>query len=183
MRGMSPSRWAWERLGQSFTKPCEVEQHASFCQMSQAPRRHFSFFFYVSRSYRPQGDTDAGSSQPYPAQLASRVALWSVPGTFTMLEFPVDSRVHGHPRNRKTSPSLHRHGVASRQPRAHRQSTNGQARVECPIEELGYYPNTQARALVSRMKPDLRIDHLRHHESLFPEIVQVFEAIAAAASL
>ena|SRR5580693_4335827 len=41
-------------------------------------------------------------------------------------------------------------------------------RVWKAIEELGYYPNRQARALVSGRRPRFWIDRFRNHEPLFP---------------
>ena len=51
-------------------------------------------------------------------------------------------------------------------------------RVWNVIEELGYYPNTQARALVSGRSRILGLIISEITNPFFPEIVQVFERIA-----
>ncbi len=51
-------------------------------------------------------------------------------------------------------------------------------RVWKVVDELGYYPNTQARALVSGKKPNLRADRLRNHQPFLPGNRSVFERIA-----
>jgi LacI family transcriptional regulator len=52
-------------------------------------------------------------------------------------------------------------------------------RVWSTIEELGYYPNTQARALVSGRSRIFGIIISQITNPFFPELVQVFETIAA----
>ena len=51
-------------------------------------------------------------------------------------------------------------------------------RVWNVVEELGYYPNTQARALVSGRSRILGLIISEITNPFFPEIVQVFERIA-----
>src|ERR1700674_4045626 len=51
-------------------------------------------------------------------------------------------------------------------------------RVWSVIEELGYYPNTQARALVSGRSRIFGLIVSEIINPFFPEIVQVFETIA-----
>jgi LacI family transcriptional regulator len=48
------------------------------------------------------------------------------------------------------------------------------------IEEVGYLPNTQARALVSGRSRMLGPHRFRDHQSIFPELVQEFENLAVA---
>src|SRR3954462_6668209 len=52
-------------------------------------------------------------------------------------------------------------------------------RVWNVIDELGYYPNTQARALVSGRSRIFGLIISDIANPLFPEIVQVFERLAA----
>src|SRR4030088_1364910 len=51
-------------------------------------------------------------------------------------------------------------------------------RVWAVVEELGYYPNTQARALVSGRSRIFGLIVSEMTNPFFPEIVQVFERIA-----
>jgi len=53
-------------------------------------------------------------------------------------------------------------------------------RLRSVVEELGYYPNTQARALVSGRQPHFGLVISEITNPFFPEIVQVFETIAVS---
>ena len=84
---------------------------------------------------------------------------------------------YGHSRNRETG-----QGFTATVSRAiNRVPTVNPAlakRVWSVIEELGYYPNTQARALVSGRSRIFGLIISEITNPFFPEIVQVFETIA-----